>query len=134
MIKPLLLVSAVVLLISISAPAQSSQDAASAPADVKMLYKRDCAMCHGANGDGKTEIAKEREFVISDWTDPKSLSGRPDQQLFNFIRNGIGKMPAESAGRANNDEVRSLIKYIRSMAKGQPAAAPAASTSASPNQ
>ena len=91
-------------------------------------------MCHGTNGDGKTEIAKDREFVISDWTDPKSLSGKPDHQLFNFIRNGLGKMPAESAGRANDEEVHSLIKYIRSMAKGQPAAAPAASTSAAPNQ
>ncbi|SRR6266568_951377 len=120
MIKALFLATAIVLPLSIPSPQQSSQDAASAPA--KALYERDCAICHGANGDGKTDIARDRQLALSDWTDPKSLSERPDQQLFNVIRNGRGKMPAESAGRASKDEVHALIQYIRSMAKDRPAA------------
>jgi mono/diheme cytochrome c family protein len=136
MIKPLFLIMAVVLLMSSSAPAPARplQDAASAPANAKMLYERDCAICHGASGDGKTDIAKERQFVLFDWTDPKSLSGLPDQYLLSLIRNGRGKMPAESVGRANNDQVRAIIKYIRAMAKDQPSTPPEASTPPAPNK
>ena len=136
MIKPLFLIMAVVLLMSSSAPAPARplQDAASAPANAKMFYERDCAICHGASGDGKTDIAKERQFVLFDWTDPKSLSGLPDQYILSLIRNGRGKMPAESVGRANNDQVRAIIKYIRAMAKDQPSTPPEASTPPAPNK
>ncbi len=134
MIKSLFRIAAVVLLIStsVSALARPLQDSASASANAKMLYERDCAICHGASGDGKTDIAKERQLILLDWTYPKSLSGMSDQQLFNLIRNGRGKMPAESFGRANNDEVRALIKYIRALSKDQPSAPPAASAPPSP--
>ena len=124
MIKPLFLIMAVLMSSSEPAPARPLQDAASTPADAKMLYERDCAICHGASGDGKTDVAKERQFVLLDWTDPKSLSGLSDQYILHIIRNGRGKMPAESADRANNDQVRAIIKYIRAMAKDQPAAPP----------
>jgi len=136
MIKPLFLIRAVVLLVSTLKPAQGRplQDADSVPANTKALYERDCAVCHGVGGDGKTDIVKERQFVLLDWTDPKSLSGMPDQYIFNLIRNGRGKMPAETLGRANNDEVRAIIKYVRAMAKGQPAVPPAARTLPAPNK
>ncbi|MGA7859003.1 MAG: cytochrome c [Terracidiphilus sp.] len=136
MIKPLFLIPAVILLTSASAsgPAQPFQDGASAPGNAKMLYARDCAVCHGANGDGKTDIVKEQQFVLLDWTDPKSLSGMPDQYIFNLIRNGRGKMPAESVGRANNDEVHAMIKYIRTMAKDQAAASSGDKTPPAPNK
>jgi hypothetical protein len=66
-----------------------------------------------------------------DWTDPKSLAGKTDQQLFDAIRKGSGKMPPEEDSRAKNDEVRDLVIYIRKFAKDQPAgAAPAVTTPA----
>jgi mono/diheme cytochrome c family protein len=134
MIKALSLITAVVLFLSncVFAAARPPQDAASAPAPVKMLYERDCAICHGAQGDGKTDIAKERQFALLDWTDPKSLSGISDQQLFSLIRNGKGKMPAESVGRAGNDEVRALIQYIRGLAKSDPPPASGAPPASNP--
>jgi mono/diheme cytochrome c family protein len=134
MIKSLFLITAVVLFLSDTVPVPARQAAGSGLAPAKALYERDCAICHGANGDGKTDIAKDRQLVLLDLTDPTSLSGMSDQQLFSLIRNGKGKMPAESVGRAGNDEVRSLIKYIRGLAKDQPAAAPAASAPPAPNQ
>jgi hypothetical protein len=48
-----------------------------------------------------------------------------DQELFDAIRKGKGKMPPEDEGRAKNDDVRYLVAYIRRMAREQ-AAAPAA--------
>jgi hypothetical protein len=65
-----------------------------------------------------------------DWTDPKTLAALQDEDLFKTIRGGKGKMPAEDAGRAKDDEVRNLIVYIRSFSKNAPAAAPAVATPA----
>jgi hypothetical protein len=59
-----------------------------------------------------------------------------DQELFNTIRHGKGKMPAEEAGRAKDDEVWNLIIYIRSLAQSAPAAPvtpPAATPAPAPN-
>jgi len=64
--------------------------------------------------------------TLADWTDPKSLSGMSDQQLFDIIRKGKDKMPAEDPGRAKNDEVWGLVTYIRNLSKASAAAAPAA--------
>jgi mono/diheme cytochrome c family protein len=121
MIKSLLLITAAVLIASALVPAQTQtpQDAASPSDNAKMLYQRDCAICHGATGDGKTDISKDRQLVMLDWTDPKTLTGFTDQQLFSLIRNGKGKMPAESFGRANNEDVRAIIKYIRALSRDQ---------------
>jgi len=61
---------------------------------------------------------------LGDWTDPKTLANKTDQELFNAIRNGKDKMPAEGEGRAKDDDVRNLIIYIRNMSKGTAAEAP----------
>lgn len=88
-------------------------------AQAKAVYGRDCAICHGDTGDGKTDIAKSMELTMLDWTDPKTLSGQSDQALFAIIRNGKGKMPPEDEGRAKNDDVHGLVTYIRKFAKEQ---------------
>jgi mono/diheme cytochrome c family protein len=149
MLKPLLFVSAIVLLgiTASSAPGPEPQKAARASASdqknpvkpieksltrVKEIYGVDCAICHGETGDGKTDLAKDMGLTLGDWTDPKTLAGKPDQELFDAIRNGKGKMPPEAVGRAKDDEVRSLILYIRGLAKPQPAAAPAPTDTPAP--
>ncbi len=142
MLKPLLFVSAVVLFgITVSsASAPASQDATPSTASgqknpvkpteksqtrAKDLYGQDCAICHGETGNGKTDLAKDMELKLDDWTDPKTLAAQSDGDLFNVIRNGKDKMPPEGAGRAKDDEVWNLVIYIRSLSKAQPAAAPA---------
>ena len=135
MLKPLLFVSAVVLFgfTALSTPGSISQDSTPAPAAgqknpivkptaqmqarAKEIYGVDCAICHGDNGNGKTDLAKGMELTLPDWSDPKTLADKPDQELFNVIRNGKGKMPAEEAGRAKDAEVWNLIIYIRSLSK-----------------
>ncbi|MGO9775016.1 MAG: c-type cytochrome [Terracidiphilus sp.] len=141
MLKPLLFVSAVVLfgITAASAPGPEPQKAAPASASdqknqaksseksqarAKELYGQECSVCHGETGDGKTDLAKDMGLTLGDWTDPKTLAGKQEQELFDAIRNGKGKMPPEAVGRAKDDEVRNLILYIRGLAKSQPAAAP----------
>jgi mono/diheme cytochrome c family protein len=145
MLKPLMLVSAMTLVVF--APLAASAQAGKSPAKpaasdtsakAKKVYAMDCALCHGDNGDGKTDIAKDMQLTLIDWTDPKSLSAMQDQDLFKIIRDGKGKMPPEDKGRASDDEIEGLVKYIRTFSKNGPATpatpapAPAAATAAAP--
>jgi len=115
-----------------AAPASGKNPAkptAESQAKAKEVYKRDCALCHGDNGNGKTDLAAGMNLTLADWTDPKTLADKPDSDLFAIIRNGKNQMPAEDPGRASDTEVWNLIVYIRSLSKNQPPApAPASST------
>ncbi|HEX4758487.1 MAG TPA: c-type cytochrome [Terracidiphilus sp.] len=142
MLKSFLLLSAACLFVFTPAATQASnpQDTTPAPAPTpaasatnpvkptaesqakaKGLYQIDCAMCHGDNGNGQTDIAKSMSLTMTDFSDPKTLTGTPDGQLFGIIRNGKDKMPPEAAGRANDNSVWNLIVYIRNMSKVQAA-------------
>ncbi len=96
-------------------------------AKAKNLYQIDCAMCHGDNGNGKSDLATSMSLTLNDWTDPKALGGEPDGAIFNMIRNGKDKMPPEDPARAKDDDIWNLVIYIRSFSKS---AAAAASTAA----
>ena len=113
------------LLAVTAAPAVAAQDAAITP-KVKQIYKNDCALCHGENGNGKSDLATSMSLTLADYTDPKSLAGKSDQELFAVIRNGKDKMPPEEEARAKDAEVRGLVAYVRSLSKTQTAAAPRA--------
>lgn len=90
---------------------------AESQAKAKNLYQIDCSMCHGDNGNGKTDVAKGMGLTIPDFTDSKTFDGKMDGDLFNTIRNGKDKMPPEAAGRANDAMVWNLIIYMRNMSK-----------------
>ncbi|MGD0682764.1 MAG: cytochrome c [Terracidiphilus sp.] len=142
MLKPLLFVSTVVLfgVTALSTPGSISQNTTPAPAAgqknpvkpteksqarARDLYRQDCAICHGDNGNGKTDVASSMGVTLEDWSNPATLADKQDQNLFNVIRNGKGQMPAEPDGRAKDDEVWNLIIYIRNLYKLPPAPAPA---------
>jgi mono/diheme cytochrome c family protein len=93
----------------------------------KNLYGIDCAMCHGDNGNGKTDLATSMQLTLTDWTDPKSLAGHQDGELFMIIRNGKDKMPPETEGRASDEAIWNLVFYIRGFSKSQAGAASSAS-------
>ncbi len=140
MLKPFLLFSAAILFMIAPTPVSTlfaggaGQEAAPASTNpvkstaasqekAKKLYAQDCAVCHGDNGNGKTDLATSMSLTLADWTDPKTLANKSDQELFDNIRKGKGdKMPPEDAGRAKNDEIWGLVTYIRGFSKGQPAA------------
>ena len=134
MMKPIALLGAAVLLALASTPisAKTPQEGAgnaskpltAAQEQARKIFSRDCAMCHGQAGDGQTELAKSLALSLHDWTDPKTLSGRSDQELFSIIRKGKDKMPVEDQGRATDDQVKGLIQYIRDFAKQSAETAP----------
>jgi len=143
MLKPLLFLPAVVCLAigAASNPSPGPQEGTAAKsskagnptmARAKEIWNFDCAICHGANGNGKTDLAKDMQLNLTDFTDPKTFEGKTDDQLFDLIRKGKDKMPAEDGARAKPEEVKAIVQYIRTFSKDQPAATPAATPAPSP--
>ena len=98
---------------------------AESQARAKKQYGYDCQMCHGDKGDGKTDLAKDMGLTMSDLSNPATLASQTDQQIYELIVKGKGKMPGEE-GRAKTDELWNLVIYVRSLSKGGAAAAPEA--------
>jgi mono/diheme cytochrome c family protein len=123
------------LLFSTLSPQQPAAPAAqtAAPADVaglvnpakptaasqafaKKMYGYDCAMCHGANGSGKGDLAVEQKLSLKDFTDPAALKDMSDGELFSIIKNGKGQMTAEG-DRLKADDLWNMVILVRSFAK-----------------
>jgi mono/diheme cytochrome c family protein len=90
---------------------------AESQAHAKTIYGYDCAMCHGANGNGKGDLVGDLKLTeMKDFTDPAALKGMSDGELFYIIKNGKGKMPPEG-DRAKADDIWNLVILVRSFAK-----------------
>jgi mono/diheme cytochrome c family protein len=87
---------------------------AESQAHAKKMYGYDCAMCHGANGNGKGDI--EMKPPLKDYTDPAALKDMTDGELFYIIKNGKGQMPPEG-DRAKPDDLWNMVILVRSFAK-----------------
>ena len=77
------------------------------------LYKQKCAACHGADGKGDTPAGKSMK--VRSFADP-DVAKMSDDELASVIESGKGKMPAYGKS-LKADEIKSLVAYIRSLAK-----------------
>jgi mono/diheme cytochrome c family protein len=82
----------------------------------KKVYGYDCAMCHGANGNGKGDVVVDLKLVLKDYTDPAALKDLSDGELFYIIKNGKGQMPSEG-DRAKPEDIWNMVILVRSFAK-----------------
>src|ERR1700690_127349 len=89
----------------------------------KKKYGYDCAMCHGADGDGKGDLAIDMKLKMADYRDPASLKSVTDGEMFYVIKNGNKEMPSE-ADRLKDEDIWNLVNYIRSIPKNSPATTP----------
>jgi len=85
-------------------------------ARAKKWWTLDCEMCHGKTGDGKGETAQDMKLAMMDFTNPETLKGRTDGELYYIIKNGHNDMPAEGP-RVKPEEAWDLVNYIRSLVK-----------------
>ena len=99
---------------------------AESQAHARKVYGYDCALCHGANGNGKGDLVGDLKLSLKDYTDPAALKGMTDGELFTVIKDGKGQMPAEG-DRGKPEDMWNLVILVRSFAKkSDVAAAPAA--------
>jgi mono/diheme cytochrome c family protein len=89
---------------------------AESQAHVKKVYGYDCAMCHGANGNGKGDVVADLKLTLKDYSDPAALKDMSDGELFYIIKNGKGQMPGEG-DRAKPDDLWNMVILVRSFSK-----------------
>src|SRR5262245_47017488 len=86
-------------------------------AAVKKIYGYDCAMCHGAAGDGKGDVAASMSLTLKDWREPGVLAAISDGDMYDLIVKGKGKMIGEG-DRLPPEKAWNMVHYVRSFAKG----------------
>jgi mono/diheme cytochrome c family protein len=97
----------------ISTMALSILLAAAIPAaadDAAALYKSKCQVCHGADGKG---TAAGQKMGAKDFQSPE-VAKQSDADLAKITKEGKGKMPKYD-GKLTDDQIKGLIKYIRSL-------------------
>lgn len=91
-------------------------------AEGKQTYSYDCAMCHGADGSGKGDLATEMKLNLKDYRDPVALKDMTDGALFYIIQKGKGDMTGEG-DRQKPEGIWNMVNFIRSLSKkARPAA------------
>jgi mono/diheme cytochrome c family protein len=90
----------------------------------KKVFKTQCALCHGENGDGKGELAKEMTLTLPDFTKPDALAKRTDGELFAIIGTAKDPMPSQK-GRMTEKQLWNLVNYLRALGGKVPAKATA---------
>ena len=78
----------------------------------KKVFAVDCALCHGEDGSGKSDLASSMNLKLKDFRDPDTLKKRTDGEIYYIILNGAGTMPAEG-NRAKPDDLWNLVVYLR---------------------
>lgn len=84
----------------------------------KKMYSYDCAMCHGKDGAGDGDMAKDMKTPLKNWHDPAALKGMTDGELFYIIQKGKGDMPGEG-DRQNAEGIWNMVTLVRSFSKKQ---------------
>jgi mono/diheme cytochrome c family protein len=76
-------------------------------------YKAKCAMCHGADGTGKTPVGQSmgiKDFASSD------IQAKSDATLKDIVTNGFKAMPAFKS-QLSKAQISALVKYLRTFKK-----------------
>jgi mono/diheme cytochrome c family protein len=84
-----------------------------AQSGVATIYKKKCALCHGADGSGDTGPGKA--LHAKDLRSPE-VQKQTDVELAEVITKGKGKMPAFGA-KIKPDDVTKLVAYLRELPK-----------------
>jgi len=77
------------------------------------LFASKCAMCHGADAQGKTLMGAKMN--IRSLVSPE-VQKQPDAELSQMIASGKNKMPAYGS-KLSKDEIAQLTAHIRQLAK-----------------
>lgn len=93
-------------------------------ASAKKLFGYHCAMCHGAQGNGKGDLAADMKLQLNDWRDPSALAKMTDGELFYIITNGRGKMTGGEGDRTSEEVRWNLVNYVRSFANKEAGSKP----------
>ena len=87
-------------------------------ADAKATYEKECAKCHGADGNGDTKMGKK--LGAKDYTDPKVQEKLKDEDAIKAIKEGLkekDKTLMKPAENLTDAEIKALVAHLRSFKK-----------------
>lgn len=89
-------------------------------ADVKEVWEKNCASCHGKDGKGETKAGKKAE--VKDLTDTNYQGSFTDEQVIKQITEGMkdksGKEKMKPfADKLSAEEIKALAAYVRTFKK-----------------
>ncbi|HXC16550.1 MAG TPA: cytochrome c [Holophagaceae bacterium] len=82
--------------------------------DLKGLYNRSCAVCHGEDGSGRGPNGQK--LGGRDLANPRWQARTRDSQMVNAILKGKESMPAFGAQMSEADALKLVTEVIRPMA------------------
>jgi mono/diheme cytochrome c family protein len=100
-----------------AAPTTEAAPAAVSVEAGQKSFAAKCAVCHGATGHGDGAGAAALNPKPRNLSETAYMSTRTDEQLSEIIRNGKGAMPAWAKAGMTEDEIKSLVMYIRTLAE-----------------
>lgn len=87
--------------------------------DAKAIFEKDCAKCHGADGNGQTKMGQK--LGVRDYTDAKVQAELKDDVAFKSIKEGLkdkeGKVLMKPAESLSDEDIKGLVAYIRAFKK-----------------
>ncbi len=106
-------------LITIAAALMAVGSLAAYAADAKENWEKSCAKCHGPDGKGQTKMGQK--LGIKDYTDAKVQDALKDDAAVKAIKEGLkdkdGKVMMKPTEGLSDDEVKALVKHLRSFKK-----------------
>lgn len=77
------------------------------------LFKARCALCHGEDGRGKTNLGQQlKAFDLNS----EKVQKNSDAQLKQAVLHGKGNMPPFQA-QLDSEQVNTILKYVRHFGK-----------------
>jgi mono/diheme cytochrome c family protein len=95
----------------------------------KVMFERNCLVCHGAQGKGNGPIIGPGKFPMAADLTSSATVARSDSYIYAIMRAGRGLMPAYGP-RINHMERWAIVNYVRQLQRAAGATAPAATTAA----
>ena len=93
--------------------ATSSLIAQQAASPGSKIFRSKCALCHGADGAGKTAMGKQLQAAN---LGSKDVQKRPNAELRKIIHDGKSNMPP-FADQLSGAEIDQVIEYVRHFGK-----------------
>ena len=86
---------------------------------VKDMYRKDCALCHGRDGSGKTRVG--RKLKVRDYTDPEVQAEMTRESMMKALKDGVVMDGEEVMEGYKEDyseaELQAMVDLIRSFKK-----------------
>jgi len=87
--------------------------------DAKVLYEKDCAKCHGADGKGQTKMGQK--LGAKDYTDAKVQAEMKDDVAFKSLKEGLkakdGNVLMKPFADLSDADIKGLVAHMRTFKK-----------------